>query len=57
MGGGGEATAVLESRVYFNNQAWLFVIMTFGLFVFSWGISQLQSNWSLAFDHGLDNVS
>ena len=28
-----------------------------GLCVFPWGIPQLQSDWSLACDHGLDYAS
>ena len=36
----------------------IYACTTFGLFVFfPWGIPQLQSDWSLSYDHGLDYAS
>ena len=36
----------------------IYAYTIFGLFVFSpWDIAQLQSDWSMPCDHGLDNVS
>ena len=38
--------------------AMIYACATFGLFVFFyWGISQLQSDWSLSCDNGLDYAS
>ena len=47
----------------FLAEAWIasaviYACTTFGLFVFFlWGIPQLQSDWSLSYDHGLDYAS
>ena len=63
-GGGGVDNGLLGiSRIFqqpglaiYTNEAWLFILMTFGLYFFG-GIIQLQSDWSLSCDHGLGYAS
>ena len=61
----GPGTSWADSRFHFHMvlveacivSAVIYACSTFGLFVFFlWGIPQLQSDWSLSCDHGLDYV-
>ena len=62
----GPCTSYADSRFHFYMflveariaSAVIHACITFGLFVFfPWGIPQLQGDWSLSCDHGLDYAS
>ena len=45
------------ARLYWIASAVIYACTTLGCVCFPWGIFQLQSDWSLSCDHGLDYAS